>query len=207
MIKGIAIFDFDGTISCKDSFLDFIRFTDGNSALLRCVIKNLPYIFMFYLGLYSGHRLKEHFFSYFYKGRKQADLEKKGVEYCQTRIRQIIYPEALEVISWHQSQNHRLFLLTASSSIWLKAWCEQYGFVMLGTDFQVTEGIYTGKIAGLNCHGKEKLSRLKEIEKFEETTETYGYGDSISDKYFLSAVNKPFRVPLNTKNIRKLRYL
>jgi phosphatidylglycerophosphatase C len=77
-MKGIAVFDFDGTISFRDSFIDFNRFTHGGTRLLGCVALNIPFIIIYYIGLYPSHKLKQRFFSYFYKGIWSGNSGKKG---------------------------------------------------------------------------------------------------------------------------------
>jgi len=203
-MKGIAVFDFDGTISFKDSFFDFIRFTHGDARLIGCVILNIPFISLYSVGLYPSYKLKQRFFSYFYKGSGQEIMERKGREYCEKRIDKIIYPGAKKRIAWHHSQGHKIYLLTASSGLWLGEWCKINGISIIGTEFEVVEGKYTGRIAGKNCKGKEKARRLQTEVDLSNSVETYGYGDSKSDKHFLALVSKPFHFPLNDKNMNKL---
>ena len=203
-MKGIAVFDFDGTISFKDSFFDFIRFTHGGPRLVACIILNMPFGILFFIGLYPSHKLKQRFFSYFYKGSDQEIMERKGVEYCEKRIDKIIYPGAKKRIAWHHSQGHKIYLLTASSGLWLGEWCKINSISLIGTEFEVVEGKYTGRISGKNCRGKEKARRLQTDVDLGNSEETYGYGDSKSDKNFLALVSKPFHFPLNDNNTKKL---
>ncbi len=203
-MKGIAVFDFDGTISSKDSFFDFVRFTHGEHRLLCCVAVNIPFIILYFIVLYPSHKLKQRFFSYFYKGFSQEILERKGIEYCEKRIDKIIYPGAKKQIAWHRLQGHNIYLLTASSGLWLGEWCKINGISIIGTEFEVVEGKYTGRIAGKNCKGKEKARRLQTEVDLSDSVEIYGYGDSKSDKNFLTLVGKPFHFPLNEKNMNKL---
>jgi len=203
-MKGIAVFDFDGTISFKDSFIDFIRFTHGDTRLLGCITLNIPFIILYFISLYPSHKLKQRFFSYFYKGYAQEILETKGIEYCEKRIDKIIYPGAKKRIAWHRSQGHKIYLLTASSGLWLGKWCKINGILLIGTEFEVVDGKYTGWILGKNCRGREKARRLQTDVDLGNSVESYGYGDSKSDKYFLALVSKPFHFPLNDNNTNKL---
>jgi phosphoserine phosphatase len=83
-------------------------------------------------------------------------------------------------------------------------WCKINGISLIGTEFEVVEGKYTGRIAGKNCKGKEKARRLQTEVDLSDSVEIYGYGDSKSDKNFLTLVGKPFNFPLNEKNMNKL---
>ena len=50
--KGLAVFDLDGTITKKDTFIEFIRFVHGSITLYLGMILQLPFIGLFYLKLY-----------------------------------------------------------------------------------------------------------------------------------------------------------
>ena len=55
----------------------------------------------------------------------------------------------------------------------------------------------TGRIFQVNCHGKEKVRRIKEAYSLEEYQEIYTYGDSSGDRPMLklgtASFYKPFR--------------
>lgn len=203
LAKGIAIFDFDGTITPKDSFLEFIKFTDGSIKLWWCIFCHLHLIFFFYLKLYPNYRLKEHFFSFFYAKKSQKELEKKGEEFSRKILPKLCYSSALEVIRWHKDKGHDIYILTASSAIWLYEWCKQHEVQLICTTFETIDKVYTGKISGKNCYGKEKLTKIQPILENYNFTESYGYGDSDADDYYLAKVNKPFKMALNQTNVNR----
>ena len=47
--KDIAFFDFDGTITIKDSFIDFLKYSKGNIDFFKGIIILSPLIIAFYL--------------------------------------------------------------------------------------------------------------------------------------------------------------
>jgi phosphatidylglycerophosphatase C len=55
----------------------------------------------------------------------------------------------------------------------------------------------TGRISGLNCHGQEKVRRIKESFPLDQYQEIYAYGDTSGDKPMLDLAThrfyKPFR--------------
>jgi phosphoserine phosphatase len=61
----------------------------------------------------------------------------------------------------------------------------------------VKQGIITGKISGRNCHGDEKVCRIKEHFNVSQFSEVIAYGDSAGDKEMLALAHrryyKPFR--------------
>jgi len=133
----IAVFDFDGTISDRDSFLAFIRYTHGSWRLYWGFLLHFPYLVMYLFGRYPNDQFKEKIFSYFYAGKKEQDLAQKGKQFCHQKLPSMIYAGAWQQIQWHQQQGHRIIILTASSSIWLEAWCDTHQFELFAPSFAI----------------------------------------------------------------------
>ena len=64
-------------------------------------------------------------------------------------------------------------------------WCGQNGYALIATKFEVANDVFTGKIEGKNCYGKEKERRIENLIKTYIFNQSYDYGDSKSDLYFL----------------------
>ena len=194
-MSGIAFFDFDGTICRGDSFLAFIRFAKGRGAYRRGILWLSPWIVLYFLRLYPNWRLKERFFSHFFKGAEEAALMAIGEAFSATVLPQMCRPDMLERIRWHQSQGHEVVVLTASSAIWLGGWCRRQKAQLTGTAFQVKDGCYTGKLEGFNCHGLRKKDLVAaKLAGGAYANNTYGYGNSRSDAAFLKLVAHPQRM-------------
>lgn len=63
--KNIAVFDFDGTITNKDTLLYFILFTKGYWAFMVGFLLYSPLLIAFKLRLYPNWKVKQALFSYF----------------------------------------------------------------------------------------------------------------------------------------------
>ena len=199
--KGVAFFDFDGTITFKDSFMEFVKYSNGSFQLVLCIFLNAPFIVLYYLKLYSNHQLKEGFFSFFFKNSLETEVTAKGVLFSKNQLSKICFPSAMRLIQWHKAQNHDVYILTASSNIWLNDWCKTNNLILIGTEFETINGFYTGKIAGENCHGQEKLNRIKALLNQYNPEETYGYGNEKSDSYYLNKMRFELNAPLNENNV------
>ena len=202
MTKGIAFFDFDGTIIRKDSFLEFFKFTDSPFKLYVCIAINLPFVLLFYLKLYSNHRLKERFFSFFCKGKEAKPVQDKGIAFGNIEIPKMYFDGAQQVIDWHRSQDHEIYIVSASASLWLQAWCDANQFKLICTKFEIKDGIFTGNIEGRNCYGSEKLTQIAPILAQNKGIPTYGYGDSKSDLHYISKMDFGFLMPLTLSNVQ-----
>ena len=45
-MKRVAVFDFDGTITRKDTLIEFIRFAKGSAALYWGLLLHLPWLIL-----------------------------------------------------------------------------------------------------------------------------------------------------------------
>ncbi len=202
MPKTLAIFDFDGTISKKDSFLEFIKFTHGSLRLHTGLFYNINYVVKYFFNQYPNDKLKERLFSFFYKGMPEKELVEKGKLFSQ-KINSFCFPEALSLIEWHKNQQHEVYIITASSAIWLKHWCNLNSVKLIATKFEVINNKYTGNIVGENCYGKEKEKHVLRLLSGDYVI-TYGYGNDSSDKYFLDLLDNSYLMPLSKKNVKKI---
>lgn len=185
----IAFFDLDGTITKKDTFIEFIKFVRGNLFFFLGLVVLSPKIISYFLRIYPNYKLKELFFSFYLKKFNEKELLKLGNEFGKLRMPLLVNEAAIERIKWHLLKNHQVVILTASSPIWLSYWCENLSIQLIGTIFETVNGRYTGKIEGKNCHGNEKKRIVKKILLQKTYSKTYGYGNSKSDLPFLVKLN------------------
>jgi HAD superfamily hydrolase (TIGR01490 family) len=101
-----------------------------------------------------------------------------------------IRPKALDRISWHKNQGHRLILVSASLDVYLNPLYAQLGFHdLLCTRLDKQDGKFTGALIGRNCRGPEKVRLLTELLGPLGLFEIYAYGDSAGDKELLAVAN------------------
>jgi len=176
-----AILDFDGTITTKDSFADFIIFTHGAFQAYLGFLFLSPILTLYILRIIPNWKAKEKVCTYFFGGWEENRFNEFANRYARERIERIIRPKARERLRWHQVENHHIVIASASFVNYLKPWCEANGFGLLATQLEVSNGQLTGRIDGKNCYGKEKLRRVKTIPGLEQSDFIYAYGDTKGD--------------------------
>lgn len=189
--KTIAAFDFDGTITTKDTLFDFIKFYIGKHNLLKGLIILSPILISYKLGFIRNDIAKQKLFSYFFKDKNIQEFNRVSLDYIK-RIKEIVRPEVLEKIKWHQAQNHIVIIVSASIANWIKPWASEMNIkAVLGTEIEIKNGIIEGSFRSKNCYGQEKVNRL--LTKFPNRTEytLYAYGDSAGDKELLAFSDHP----------------
>jgi len=199
--KKLAVFDLDGTITHKDTFLEFIKYSRGTLAYYFGLLRLSPFILRFYLKGIPNHVLKEKFFGYFFKNQSYQATIIDGENFSENEIPKLSMASAIKVLDWHRSQNHDILILSASAKLWLHKWCEFREYDLICTQFEVSDNQFTGKLGGTNCYGEEKKKRLTNYLSGKEYSYIYGYGDSKADGYFLELVDESYLMPLSEKNV------
>lgn len=193
----IAFFDFDGTITHKDTLWEIIKFHRGRAAMYAGVVQLAPAFIRYFLKMMPAQELKEQVLGYFFADMPVAEFTAGCEKFSRERLPALIRPLALTAIRKHQQQGHHVVVVTASAQDWVASWCRRENIVCLGTRLEVKNKVITGKIQGLNCNGEEKVNRIRQAYHLENFQEIYAYGDTKGDRPMLAlaqhTVYKPFR--------------
>lgn len=190
--QSLALFDFDGTLTTKDSLLDFLLYLYGWKKVFVGAFFLMPTLTLYVIKLIPNDVAKRKVIRYFMKGKNYSDLKEKGNIYGKSSLPKILRKEAVDKLEWHKQKGHKVFVVTASSEIWLDGWAQSEKLGLIGTKYQVINGELSGDYEGLNCHGLEKVRRIKEEISLEDYDEIYAYGDTKGDYPMLSLANHAF---------------
>lgn len=179
----IAAFDFDGTITSRDTFFSFLKFTNTRASLATGFLVLAPVLVLYKIGILPNYRAKQIVFTWFYKGCHIDWFNSKCAAFA-AEIEKIIRPAARQSIQQYKSSNATVVVISASVENWLQPWCKANGVdVVIGTTIQVdAAGMITGKFLSKNCYGAEKVNRLLEIYPNRESYVLDAYGDSKGDR-------------------------
>ncbi|MDO9304259.1 MAG: HAD family hydrolase [Sulfuricurvum sp.] len=191
----MVFFDFDGTITTDDSLVKFIQFVTGDFKTLLGMILLSPMLVVYKLKLIPNYKAKQMMLSYFFKGMNEQQFQKVAEEYSLKNIDTILRPKAMEKISWHKEQGHKVVIVSASIECWLKPWCDKNGFDLIATKIEMHDGVVTGKLLTKNCYGIEKANRINAEYNLNHYDYIYAYGDSRGDKELLALANESFYKP------------
>ncbi len=188
----LAIFDFDGTITNRDSFRHFLRYVVRKSVYYRGLMALSPVLIAYMLGFVPNYVAKQKVFGYFFGGWTTEDFGALAEKYSSSEISKIVRPEALKRIDWHQRQGHKVVVVSASIKSWLSHWCRTQGIDLVATEVEEENQILTGQFRTLNCHGSEKVKRLKDRFDFSKIDYVYAYGNSGGDKEILEMADEKY---------------
>ncbi len=191
----IAFFDFDGTITKKDTLLEFIKYSVGSKNYFLGIFANLPMLLRFKLKLLANDEAKQRLLTYFFGNWSEEKFKTTAYNYSKNEIDKIVKKSAIEKIDWHKKNGDKVVVVSASLESWLKPWCEKNNLDLICTKMRFDEGKVSGRFLGKNCHGQEKADKIKESFDLKKYDKIYAYGDSSGDKQMLALSTHPhFRV-------------
>ncbi|MEO6637914.1 MAG: HAD-IB family hydrolase [Ginsengibacter sp.] len=191
-MPGIAFFDFDGTITTRDSMLELIKFHHGKRNFYVGLSVLSPWMMAMKFKIISNQKAKERLLTWFFKDYDIQTFSKICTAFAERRLPQIINRVAMEKISEHKKNGDEVVVVSASASNWIGSWCTQYDIAFLATELEVADGKLTGKLAGLNCNYNEKANRILQQYDLNNYSPVYGYGDTQGDKAMLQLATHAF---------------
>lgn len=221
-LQNISAFDFDGTLTTRDTLLLFIRHARGWWALFGGLLLFSPLLVLMKLHLADNGRTKERLFRHYFRGMLERDFDALCQSFARSHTH-VLRTAGLRTVQQALDRGDRVVILSASIDRWVEACLRQFlvsssRFQVLGTEIDVVDGRLTGRFATPNCYGPEKVRRLKEFLKkvspwgdvegatkvsprgdvegaLEGTPFIIAYGDSRGDKELLAYADESHYKP------------
>ena len=190
-MSSLALFDFDGTVTTRDTFLEFIKFYRGNWRFWLGMLSISPWLVGLKLKAIPNQKVKEKALLTFFKNEPIAEFDRLAALFCEQKVPQLIKADALSRIQWHKSQGHRVIIVSASLENWIEPWANKQGIEVIASIPEINEGKISGKLIGKNCHGEEKTCRVREKVSLTDYQSVYAYGDTSGDKEMLQMADHP----------------
>ena len=188
-MKKLYCFDFDGTLTYKDTMFLFLKFYDSGKYYSQFV-KHLPLFILLKFKLMDAEKVKRSFISAVLKGEKQTKIHEKSKQFFAENYPVLFRENALDFINNIDRNKTESLIVTASLDIWVQPFADKFGMKLLATRADFQEGIFTGNFVGRNCNGPEKVSRIKEEIKNQKFDKTIAFGDTSGDKQMLNWANE-----------------
>ena len=197
-MKRIVAFDFDGTLTTRDTLLAFIRYACGTSRFLLGFSLYAPLLVLMKLGLYPNWKTKQRVFSYFFRGMTLADFDTLCQRFAADN-RHLLRPKGEATLRQAQAEGAVVLIVSASIDNWVQPFFPSVQ--VMGTQIEVNDGRLTGRFLTRNCYGQEKVNRILECYPHREDYHLTAYGDSRGDQELLAFADeshyKPFRADEN----------
>ena len=193
----VAAFDFDGTLTQRDTLLPFLARGLGWSKFFWALIRCSPWLLGFALRLIPNDVAKQKLLLATLRGKTAAQVDDWTNRWFQHDFPGQLQPWTMAQLAWHQERGHVCVMVSASPDIYLNRVAKQLGFdALLCTEMEMVGGQLTGKMATSNCHGEQKVLRLKAwiAGHFgaDNKPTLYAYGDTAGDKPMLQMATHAF---------------
>ena len=191
-MKKIYAFDFDGTLTTKDTLLEFIRFAKGTLAFGLGFLRYTHLLVLMKLGFYPNWKAKQKVFAHFFKGMSIDDFDALCQEFAASS-KHLLRPKGIEAINKAQSEGSEVLIVSASIDNWVQPFFANVK--VLGTQIEVVDGKLTGRFLTKNCYGQEKVNRILALYPNRQDYHLTAYGDSRGDKELLAWADESFFKP------------
>lgn len=182
----LALFDFDGTITTREMFPDFMRFAVTPRRLACGQVLLAPLVAGYRLGIVPGNAVRAAIVAFGFRGVAERDILRAGEAFASDIIAGALRANAMERIRRHQAQGDRVVVVSGSLETYLSPWCKQHGLELLCSRLSATDGVLNGRYLGAQCVGKEKARRIRERYDPDEYAAVYAYGDTHEDDEMLA---------------------
>ena len=206
-LRHVAAFDFDGTVSRRDTLVPFLARASGRRRFAQVCGQ---------LGLSGARRsvdlrdrddLKEQLLRALFAGRDEDELRHLGARYARDLLSDQLRSEVLARLDDHRRAGHQVLFVSASLVYYLEPLAELLGVdAVLAVEPEVREGRLTGSLARPNVRAEQKALRLREWLGVDaqgpvDDVRIYGYGNSSGDHALLAMsdhgywLGRPAKVP------------
>lgn len=156
-----ALYDFDGTITSKDTTVLLLvellkirplRFVKLSWFLSRMILANKTEV---------KQRYKNKAIGYLIKDLSDAHLF-GALQNFKNKVKCLYRPSIMASINKAIQNGCTVIIVTASPSFAISHCVSDLPVLVLGTEFKKKGNIFTGHLKSKNCYGKEKVNRINE---------------------------------------------
>ena len=188
----VAAFDFDGTLTRRDTLMPFLARGLGWPRFLLALLKCSPWLAAYALRLLRNDVAKARLLRATLSGVSTAQADDWTARWLARDLSGQLRPWTMARLAEHQQAGHCCVMVSASPDIYLVRIARELGFEgLVCTEMEVQGERLTGRMRTPNCHGEQKVLRLKSwlAERFDAASlnalTLHAYGDTAGDKPLL----------------------
>lgn len=192
----VAAFDVDGTLTVRDCVRPFLLRVGGWHGVTTALVRK-PASSVGAAVRRDRDRFKELIVGGVLRGRKVDQVEALGEKFAGEVAADWLRADTVARLRWHQRMGHRIVLVSASLSPYLKPLGRRLGVDDVLCAEPLRHGEHFGDgLDGANCRAEEKVRRL---DAWLESSGLHGatvwaYGDSAGDRELLARADHPLFV-------------
>lgn len=188
----LALFDFDGTITTRGTYLDFIHFALSRGRKIIGTAALSPWIVGYRMGLVAERGVRPLVARVAFTGTPEGLLRERGRQFASSAIPPLVREEARRAMDWHKQRGDKVVVVSASLDVYLEAWCNTNALDVICTELEFENGRATGRYKNGDCTGPEKKRRVLARYDPAQYESVYAYGDTREDDELLSLAHHKF---------------
>ena len=187
---GVAIFDLDGTLTTRDTFLAFLLTFGRRYRRWGAVARTPPRLAAYLAKLYPDYRLKQALIVDYLSAVDPESVAEHRRWFCDHWLPRRLHPIGMPLLRAHHARGDRVILLSASPDVFVPEVARVLGIdEVLCTRIERRGEGWTGRIVDGNCKGRRKLEVIRGHLGCESAPpNSYAYGDSAGDRHVLQWV-------------------
>ena len=190
-MRKVYAFDFDGTLTTRDTLIAFIRYACGTPRFLFGFLLHAPLLVLMKLRLYSNGKAKQKVFAHFFKGMTIEAFDTLCQDFARTH-RHLLRPDTVRILEQALTERAEVLIVSASIDNWVQPFFPSV--TILGTQVEVIDGCLTGRFLTPNCYGQEKVRRILALYPDRSAYHLTAFGDSRGDRELLTFADEAHMV-------------
>ena len=191
----VAAFDFDETITRRDTVVPFMMRIAGRARFALGLLRRAP-VLLASLARRDRNAVRAVGTAVAFTGRRLTEIEGHAAAWGAEIVSRHLRDDVVARIRWHLDAGHRVVIVSASYEQYVRVVADHLGVHgVVATRLEVSGDVCTGRLLGLNCRAAEKVVRLDawlaEHGLSRAGLTLWAYGDSAGDRELLAAAQHP----------------
>lgn len=195
-----VFFDFDGTLTTKDSVFSFGLFLlRRQGRRLEGIAKLSLLMVLLKLRVVPNNSFREKLAKLLVTGEEEQTVKNLAKEFLVGFLGENLNPLTFEILEKHREQGEGVYIVSSNFDFLLSPLQSMWKVAgVVATRTEVRNGVFTGKLASPSCHGQEKVDRLAALLGEAQIQSATAYGDSSGDLPMLKSVRTGYWVKSGT---------
>jgi phosphatidylglycerophosphatase C len=188
----LALFDFDGTITDRETMPDFMHAAVRPGRLLFGKVFLLPLILGYKSKLVSGVAVRAAICFFGFWRVPTQELAIHGQRFAKEFLPTTLRAEAMARIAWHKARGDTVVVVSGGLDVYLSHWCREHGVELLCSALEQRGDKLTGRYLGRQCVRGEKARLVQEQFPPTQYARIFAYGDTPEDRELLALAHEPY---------------
>lgn len=179
--RRLVLFDFDGTLTTVETFPLFVRAAAPAWRVRFGGLLLAPLVLAYRAGVVSGATVRAAIVRLAFSGMPRDAFEAKAGAFAAERFPVLLRPAMVARLRAHREAGDQVIVVSGNFEALLRPWCAAEGVDLLASALECREDRLTGRYAGPQCAGKEKVRRVRALAGAWPRERIEAHGDTVED--------------------------